>query len=174
MGQLANKIIAHCLKTLKPQNQIIEEKKESNDNEESEEESDYDDIAGEYIQKQMPTYINRAIWYRSDDESLERLVDKSVKQVLLSPLWNDTEFVRNIYDENKFQDSVEKIYRENFHFFDNFVKKEFRRQLLLEDMRQEARKTHDDDKEKEDQMDKKQTKKRMPTHTVYNHYQIET
>merc|ERR1712228_473128 len=133
--QLANKIIAHCLKTLKPQNQIIEEikeeKKESNDNEESEEESDYDDIAGEYIQKQMPTYINRAIWYRSDDESLES-------------------------------------------FFDNFVKKEFRRQLLLEDMRQEARKTHDDDKEKEDQMDEKQTKKRMPTHTVYNHYQIET
>eukprot|EP01083_Nonionella_stella_P007455 21557_1 len=38
------------------------------------------------VHEQMPTYIHRAIWFRSDDETLERLVDRAVKFVCKSPL----------------------------------------------------------------------------------------
>eukprot|EP01083_Nonionella_stella_P310665 1104803_1 len=50
------------------------------------------------VAEQMPTYIRRAIWFRSDDETLERLVDRAVKFVCKSTFWNDPEWIGNLYD----------------------------------------------------------------------------
>lgn len=67
---------------------------------------------------QMPTYINRAIWFRSDDENLERLIDQAVKEViLLESIWNDTEFINNIYSNDRFDICVEQIFKLKFRFF---------------------------------------------------------
>eukprot|EP01083_Nonionella_stella_P172931 594920_1 len=89
--------------------------------------------------EQMPVYIHRAIWFRSDDEHLERLVDQAVKH-LLSPkrsiYWNDAEFITNLYDSKEFEKNVELI-GNNFQFFGDFVQTTFKRQLLLDAMAQE-------------------------------------
>ena len=87
--------------------------------------------------------------------------------MLLSSLWNDAEFVDALYDEERFEANVKQIYQENFHFFDDFVKKEFRRQLLLEAMRQEARGTDGDEEKDKNEIEEK--KERQPTHTIYYH-----
>eukprot|EP01084_Bolivina_argentea_P079078 143498_1 len=54
----------------------IEDHKSEHDKEEEKVYADYEESV--FRDEQMPTYINRAIWFRSDDENLERLVDKAV------------------------------------------------------------------------------------------------
>eukprot|EP01083_Nonionella_stella_P059654 156069_1 len=85
------------------------------------------------VEHDMPTYINRAIWFRYDDETVERLVDRAVKEVVqLDQFWSDPQLVANIYDDDLFCLSVEEIFKVKFHFFDRFVKDHYKRELQLD------------------------------------------
>eukprot|EP01084_Bolivina_argentea_P130442 230265_1 len=152
---------------------------QSDDSDDTDDEHDYTDCdEPRYIEEQMPTYINRAIWFRSDDENLERLIDQSVKQALKLKEWNMCEFVNKIYNE-KFEDNVDVVWKKNFHFFNKFVEKTFERELLLEAMKQEAKnegKTEIDierevkkDIEREVEKETHEMKENKETHVVFYH-----
>eukprot|EP01083_Nonionella_stella_P180682 644924_1 len=102
--------------------------------------------------EQMPTYIHRAIWFRSDDETLERLVDRAVKFVCKSLLWDDPDWIGNLYVAKHFEDNVESI-GNNFHFFEVFVHDTFRREILLDALHQEERPKPKDDETEEPNTD---------------------
>eukprot|EP01084_Bolivina_argentea_P201739 344791_1 len=83
-------------------------------------------------QPPMPIYIFRAIWFRSNDEILERLVDDAVRGVLeMNNIWTDPEFISNIYDDKSFSLCVEQIFKSQCRFFDQFVNDTYKRELQL-------------------------------------------
>eukprot|EP01084_Bolivina_argentea_P003142 5860_1 len=134
----------------------------------SSDESDYADYSEcVYVQEPMPTYMNRAIWYRLDDENLERLVDQSVKKVLNMKQWDMPDFVNNIYDEKKFEESVDIIWKKNFHFFNKFVEKTFERELLLLAMKYQAQSHTNVESEMEQEQKMKDDRE---THVVFYHH----
>eukprot|EP01083_Nonionella_stella_P062258 161902_1 len=97
------------------------------------------------VTEQMPTYIRRAIWFRSDDETLERLVDRAVTVVCNdTTLWNDAEFIDHLYDARSYEGNVERIVYDNFEFFDNFVQTTFRRDISLEALHEQNSDSDDD------------------------------
>eukprot|EP01083_Nonionella_stella_P127007 384693_1 len=61
-----------------------------------------------------PRYINKCFWTRSDDENLEKLIDRGVLKVLNSRrvrhLWQDPKNVELLYDDKTFRKFVEKVY----------------------------------------------------------------
>eukprot|EP01083_Nonionella_stella_P152655 489618_1 len=86
-----------------------------------EEERKYEDDTASYAHdeqarpalEQMPTYIHRAIWSRSDDETLEQLMDLAVTCVCNNNLWNDADFIRKLYDAKGFEQNVNGIFGTN-------------------------------------------------------------
>eukprot|EP01083_Nonionella_stella_P152652 489604_1 len=137
-----------------------EPKEEPKHDDETGSESDESDVESCYadgdphftINEQMPTYIHRAIWFRSDDETLERLVDRAVKFVCKSLLWDDPDWIGNLYVAKHFEDNVESI-GNNFHFFEVFVHDTFRREILLDALHQEERPKPKDDETEEPNTD---------------------
>eukprot|EP01083_Nonionella_stella_P100522 283630_1 len=115
--------------------------------------------------EQMPTYIHRAIWFRSNDEHLERLVDQAVEHLLLQrSLWNDATFITNLYDSRQFEKNVERI-GNNFEFFATFVQTTFKRQLLLDAMHWIQQ---EDDSESDDEQMSPISRVGTHTHKVYH------
>eukprot|EP01084_Bolivina_argentea_P217108 368684_1 len=118
-------------------------------------------------QSSMPTYINRAIWFRSDDENLERLVDNAVKEVLnMDDIWLDVNFVENIYKNSGFNSCIEVIFKRKFKFFERFVTERYKRQLQLHALFDEQK----DENNKEDdelKQNKKEAKQNKYNYIVY-------
>ena len=88
----------------------------------------------------FPEFINVALFDRSDDEYLERLIDKAISKVCygkqFESLWTDPDFVTQIYDSDEFKGAVEKIYHvintddnDGLEFIGDFVNKQFKRQI---------------------------------------------
>ena len=57
----------------------------------------------------FPSFINVALFARSDDKHLELLIDKAMIKVTygLDTLWQDRQFVKRIYDDGTFANAVE-------------------------------------------------------------------
>eukprot|EP01083_Nonionella_stella_P197115 724899_1 len=109
----------------------------TDEDEESDSDSCYADADRVLVaSEEMPTYIHRAIWFRSDDETLERLVDRAVAFVCKSPYWDKPEFIRNLYDAWRFQLNVETVC-DNYVFFEAFAHDTFGREILLNALYQE-------------------------------------
>eukprot|EP01083_Nonionella_stella_P305567 1066425_1 len=95
--------------------------------------------------EQMPTYIHKAIWFRSDDETLERLVDRAVTVLCNdTKLWNNAEFIDHLYDARSYEGNVDNISKGHFEFFDKFVQKTFRRDISLQALHEQNSDSDDD------------------------------
>merc|ERR1712233_93437 len=57
----------------------------------------------------MPTYLYKNIFHRSEDKTLEKLVDNAVLRVLDCNAWNKLDFVEKIYDDSTYYDAVQTI-----------------------------------------------------------------
>ena len=102
-------------------------------------------------QTSMPTYINRAIWFRSDDENLERLIDKAVKEVLnIDSIWQNPQFVKNIYSNQHFSSCIDQIFKLKFKFFERFVTDRYKRQLQLHALQTEKAELNIQNKDDDD------------------------
>ncbi len=70
-----------------------------------------DIIGDEYTDDLFPIYLNVALFHRSDDESLELLIDKSVLQIFygnkFKQLWTKHWFIQSIYSRSN---AIDKIY----------------------------------------------------------------
>jgi len=89
----------------------------------------------------FPLFMNVALNSRSDDEYLERLIDKALTKIRIrygwDDLWKDREFDTKIYPDDTFAETVEKIYREvnaeensdGLDFTGCFVNQQFKRQI---------------------------------------------
>ena len=90
-------------------------------------------------QEPFPEFINVALFGMSDDEFLERLIDKAISKLCFSrqfeKLWNDKKFVKQIYSDTGFPDAVNKIYNkintdnDGLEFIGEFVSEQFKRQI---------------------------------------------
>merc|ERR1711971_909516 len=88
----------------------------------------------------FPSFINIALFGRSDDEYLERLIDKALIKICYSerfePLWKDREFIANIYSNEHFPKAAETVLQcinddelDGRDFIGDFVNTEFKRQI---------------------------------------------
>ena len=98
------------------------------------------------------------------------MVDDAVKAVLYLDHWNNKQFIENIYNAKQFENNVEKINRENFDFFDDFVHATFKRELSIQDMRaeiEEEQKKKNKNKNKTDNLDEEEKEEDNNSHIVY-------
>ena len=67
---------------------------------------------GDPIGKRWPRYISKALFYRSDDEMIEVLIDQAILFLLsdqFTDLWESPNFVSNLYDDKTYFKSVKQI-----------------------------------------------------------------
>eukprot|EP01083_Nonionella_stella_P180884 646314_1 len=142
---------------------------------EYEEERKYEDDTASYAHdeqahaalEQMPTYIHRAIWSRSDDETLEQLMDLAVTCVCNNNLWNDADFIRKLYDAKGFEQNVNGIFGTNLTFFDDFIQTTFKREIALEGLREERPNLTNSDSAVLSLINDSHVDKSQHTHKVY-------
>eukprot|EP01084_Bolivina_argentea_P285372 489351_1 len=84
----------------------------------------------------LPTYISKALYYLSEDDILELLVDRAISKVLsFDQLWRDQTFCNELYNDNTFQKAVDKIYKcvhdeeTEYDFINDFIEKELSREI---------------------------------------------
>eukprot|EP01083_Nonionella_stella_P040725 110414_1 len=98
----------------------------------------------------FPEHLNVALFHRSDDESLELLIDRAVLEICygdrFADLWTDRWFIQTIYSDKLFPKAVDKVFERieqssntgdgvpcthesKLGFIGSFVNKQFKRQI---------------------------------------------
>eukprot|EP01083_Nonionella_stella_P113263 333812_1 len=99
--------------------------------------SNFSDWSYDAQELKLPTYISKALYYVSEDDVLELLIDQAVSKVLsFDDLWRDSTFCRELYDDVTFKNAVNKIYKRvrnketQYDFIDHFIETEQGREIL--------------------------------------------
>eukprot|EP01084_Bolivina_argentea_P020479 38073_1 len=81
----------------------------------------------------LPKYMYKSVFDRSEDGTLETLIDKAVLKVLRNGLWKKKRFVKKVYKDSEYYDAVTKMYNEigGNEFFNQFIKKHLKRELAI-------------------------------------------
>ena len=128
-----------------------------------------DPIEDECNDDEYPWHLNVALFHRSDDESLELLIDKAVLEICYAEkfkdLWQAQWFIKSIYSDKLFPKAVDKVYdlidevcdnkkgkksfagiekKKKLGFIGNFVDTHFERQIKEYKRRIEGRKDDDE------------------------------
>ena len=110
-----------------------------------------DPIEDDSNDDEFPWHLNVALFHRSDDESLELLIDKAVLEIYkgdkFKKLWKTQWFIKSIYNDKLFPKAVDKVFdlidevningtsknninnKKKLGFIGNFVDYHFQRQI---------------------------------------------
>eukprot|EP01084_Bolivina_argentea_P005289 9997_1 len=92
-----------------------------------------------------PSYMYKALWHKSADENLERLIDTCVRVVQKQKCWDDKDWIDALYEDatsleddshherHTLYDFVKKIYETagGNEFFDTFVRDNYKREIKI-------------------------------------------
>eukprot|EP01083_Nonionella_stella_P219994 787527_1 len=98
--------------------------------------------SNETLRDPYPSYIYKSIWFRSDDENLEVLIDQCCKKIQKQAIWNDKQQIMALHedgvrleerDKETYYDFVMKVYKKagGNRFFDEFIESHFKREHII-------------------------------------------
>eukprot|EP01083_Nonionella_stella_P219995 787529_1 len=100
--------------------------------------------SNETMKDPYPSYIYKSIWFKSDDDNLEALIDRCCKTIAdQGNIWNDKQHIMGLYEDGlrlddrdtreTYYDFVIKVYEAagGNSFFDEFIEKHFEREYII-------------------------------------------